>query len=491
MKASYFSAVPSGLHVGMFVLAILLLIPGLSYSDALQVGSSSIDITPPKTVALWGQFGLRLSTKPDTPLTANVVALRSGDVTTTLVSLDLLLLPEVFVKAVRDTVAAKDATIDVNHIVLTATHTHTSPVLRPGTPGIPVNDETMTVEETITFLADKISDGIVAAWKNVAPGKMSYGLDRNSIGFSRRVVYANGSARMYGNTNQPDFVHLEGMDDDDVGSIFFYDQQDKLKAIIVNVACPSQVVEGQSAINADYWLPVRNRLKARYGEDLVVLGWGSAAGDISPRPLLHKAANARMRVLRGINEMEELARRIDLSVSQTFDAVQKEKADEPVLKHAAVTLQLPLSKISEDQYQEALAAYNNVMAQLEKDPSCAPRVAFMAQNWHHGVVRRYEQLQKDPGATYPVEIHIVRIGDLVVCTNPFELYCEYGIRIKARSQAIQTFIVQLSGFGTYLPTERAQAGGHYSAIPQSNVIGPEGGRMLVDKTVEIIEQLWK
>ena len=239
---------------------VLLLIPSHPYAAELHVGAASVDITPPKAVALWGQFGLRLSTKPDTPLTANVIALRSGDVTTTFVSLDLLQLPEVFVQAVRDAVAAKDATIDVSHIVLTATHTHTAPVLRPGTPGIPVNDQTMTVEETIAFLADKISDGIVAAWKNAAPGKMSYGLDRNSIGFSRRVVYANGSARMYGNTNQPEFVGLEGMDDDDLGTIFFFDQQDKLKAVIVNVACPSQVVEGQSAINADYWLPVRDCL---------------------------------------------------------------------------------------------------------------------------------------------------------------------------------------------------------------------------------------
>jgi hypothetical protein len=38
---------------------------------------------------------------------------------------------------------------------------------------------------------------------------------------------------------------------------------------------------------------------------------------MSPRPILHRAANARMRALRGINEMQELARRIDLSVSQT------------------------------------------------------------------------------------------------------------------------------------------------------------------------------
>ncbi len=488
MKRSSLSAAFQWMIGGLFVWFVF---PALVCGAELQVGAASVDITPNKAVALWGQFGLRLSTKPDTPLTANVVALQSGDARTTFVSLDLLQLPEVFVQAIRDTAAKKDASIDVQHMVLTATHTHTAPVLWPGTPGIPVNDQTMTVEETITYLADKISDGIVAAWKNIAPGKMAYGLDRNSIGFGRRAVYANGSAQMYGNTNRPDFVNLEGMDDDDVGSIFFFDQLDNLKAVIVNVACPSQVVEAQSSINADYWLPVRENLKARYGEGIVVLGWGAAAGDMSPRPLLHKAANARMRSLRGINEMQELARRIDLSVSQTFDAAQKEKYADPVLKHVAVTLQLPLNKISEAQYQEALAAYNKVMDQVEKDPSCEPRVAFMARDWHHGVVKRYEQLQKNPDATYPVEIHVVRLGDVAICSNPFELYCEYGIRIKARSKATQTFILQMSGFGSYLPTARAQAAGSYSAIPQSNLIGPEGGQMLVDRTVEIIDELWK
>ncbi len=467
-----------------------LLLPALLSGAQLEVGAASVDITPHKAVALWGQFGLRLSVTPETPLTANVVALRSGEATTTFVSLDLLQLPEDFVAAVRDAVARKDGSIDVQTIMLSATHTHTAPVLVRDTPGIPVSDETMSVAETITYLADKISDGIVAAWKQLAPGTMAYGLDRNSIGFSRRVVYADGSARMYGETNQPGFVHLEGMDDDDIGSIFFFDEQDGLRAVIVNVACPSQVVEGRSAVNADYWLPVRDRLQARYGAGVVVLGWGSAAGDISPHPQLHKAALARMQALRGIDELQEVARRIDLSVSQTLDAVQKEKYAEPVLKHATVTLQLPLCKISETQYREARAAYDEVLAQVAQDPACAAAVAFMARDWHYGVVQRYEQLQQDPGATYPVEIHVVRIGDLVVCSNPFELFCEYGIRIKARSPATQTFIVQMSGFGSYLPTERALAGGHYSAVPQSNIIGPEGGQMLVDRTVAIIQELF-
>ena len=78
-----------------------------------------------------------------------------------------------------------------------------------------------------------------------------------------------------------------------------------------------------------------------------------------------------------------------------------------------------------------------------------------------------------------------------VCTDSFELFTEYGIRIKARSKALQTFVVQLVGPGTYLPTERAVRGGGYSAIVHSNLVGPEGGQVLVDRTVEAINAMWE
>ncbi len=82
---------------------------------------------------------------------------------------------------------------------------------------------------------------------------------------------------------------------------------------------------------------------------------------------------------------------------------------------------------------------------------------------------------------------------MVICTNPFELFADYGVQMKARSPAAQTFVVQLAGgpgSGSYLPTERAVGGGGYSAIVQSNPIGPQGGQMLVERTVEAINSLW-
>jgi hypothetical protein len=85
---------------------------------------------------------------------------------------------------------------------------------------------------------------------------------------------------------------------------------------------------------------------------------------------------------------------------------------------------------------------------------------------------------------------VLRIGDVALCTNPFELFTDYGIRIQARSKALQTFVIQLVGDGPYLPTEKALRGGSYSAVIQSNMVGPEGGEILVDRTVEVINGMW-
>ena len=90
----------------------------------------------------------------------------------------------------------------------------------------------------------------------------------------------------------------------------------------------------------------------------------------------------------------------------------------------------------------------------------------------------------------PAEIHVIRMGDIAIATNPFELFVDYGLLIKARSRAVLTFLVQLSCQQSgYLPTERAAKGGGYSA--DNYLVGPEGGYKLVDETVKLINDLWK
>ena len=105
-----------------------------------------------------------------------------------------------------------------------------------------------------------------------------------------------------------------------------------------------------------------------------------------------------------------------------------------------------------------------------------------------GNIDRYEQQQTID--TNPIEVHVLRLGDIVIATNPYELFLDYGNQIKARSRAKQTMIVQLCcGASGYLPTEKAEQGGHYSAYVSSGMQGHVGGELLVRKTVQTINEM--
>ena len=85
----------------------------------------------------------------------------------------------------------------------------------------------------------------------------------------------------------------------------------------------------------------------------------------------------------------------------------------------------------------------------------------------------------------------VGFGDIAFTTTPFEMFLDYGNRIKARSKAHQTFIVQLCcGASGYLPTEKAEKAGHYSAYVSSGHVGHEGGDLYTRKTIEEINNMW-
>jgi hypothetical protein len=88
-------------------------------------------------------------------------------------------------------------------------------------------------------------------------------------------------------------------------------------------------------------------------------------------------------------------------------------------------------------------------------------------------------------------VHIIRLGTIAIATNPFELFLDYGNQIKARSLAEQTFLVQLAnGTEGYLPTEKAEKGGHYSAFISSGLVGHVGGELLVRETLKNINGLF-
>jgi len=484
MKAIVFRGKGTGsLFAAVLVLRVLSVLP--TQGEELWVGTAVVDITPDRPVLLDGQRHVRVARQAATPITATALAIegrQDGQPTeqAVIVSCDIVAIREGILEKVREKVSAQLTQLDPTKIFLCATHTHTAPVTAEGKYELP-EEPIMRPSEYAEWMTTRIAEAIVQSWNKRAPAKVGWGQGQAVVARNRRAIYADGSAHMYGRTDAPQFRGLESMEDHELEVLFFWDQEDRLFATAINVACPAQEVEGLRVIHADFWHPVRETLREKYGAEFAVLGLTGAGGDVSPHLMYGKAADERARKLRGLDRLGEIARRIVRGWEEALEIARLDMQSDVVFPHVVKEIPLPYRKITEAEAAQAAAE----AARYRDNP--AERWNYL---WHQRVVERFQKQQAGIDESLPVEIHVLRIGDVAIATNPFELYTDYGIQMKARSPAVQTFVISLVGSAGYLPTERAVRAGGYGAVPQSTPVGPEGGQILVDQTVEILKSLW-
>lgn len=482
----------------------------------LLIGWSQVDITPAKPVQLHGQFYERVSERVRDPLSATVLALEGVGVSgareqAILVSCDLVGIPDGFQARLRQQLAPRMPDFDTQKLWLNATHIHTGPTVQEAWHHTD-RPEVSRPADYAAWLLGRLSDGIVAAWQGRTRGSVSWALGHAVVGHNRRVVYADGSAVMYGTTDTPGFLCLEGDEDHAVELLYWWDERQELTGVLINVACPSQIVEHRRFISADYWGAVRLELARRFGRPIRVLAQCSAAGDQSPRDLVRR--NRGEPNMYGEEGLPELARRIVDAVQHAYPAAKATACADPTFAHRLRTLGLPKRLVTAEEYQqargqaEALAAgepldswtkayivstlneggrpYDTVIAQRPQDrTSIEATMRYIAKV----IMERYEA--QTLSNLHCMELHVLRIGDIAMVSNPFELYLDYGWRIKAQSVAKQTLVVQLAcSTAGYLPTARAVQAGGYSATIGSNQVGPQGGDVLVAESVAAINALW-
>src|SRR5262245_19167418 len=214
----------------------------------LHVGGATVSITPDRPVALAGQMRTRIARNVESPVTATALALESRDGDKILdqaimVSCDLVAIDASILERVRRKVKDRIPGFDPGKILLSATHTHTAPVMKDGDYEIP-KDGVVQPAEYAEFLSERVAEAAVKAWESRKPGSAGWGLGHAVVAQNRRSVYTDGRAQMYGPTDRPDFRGIEGSEDQGVEVLFFWNREGKLRATTINVACPAQEVEG-------------------------------------------------------------------------------------------------------------------------------------------------------------------------------------------------------------------------------------------------------
>lgn len=493
----------------------------------LLIGWAEESIVPEKKASLAGQFYERISEYVESEITVTAMALESAGEQMIMISADVIKLDDGMIALARAKFAKLTSEIPVEKLVIAATHAHTSLILQaPNSQGsaittkavleeflpngkkytklVQADDSVITPIEAAEFVSDKIAIAAKKAWDNREEALYTNEFGRTVVGMCRRVSYDDGSAQMWGDTNTANFVSLEGGNDSGIELIYTFDKNKKLTGVVANICCPAQILEQRSFISGDYWGRTKAILREKLGSDIYLLGICGAAGDQCPRDLVRwvnpetpindpnvkrpyyiaRKADPSMYDISGCNRV---GKRIANEIISVYEEITELK-DEAVFKHKVVHLDLPLRKATIEEYNHAVREIEYYV-----DKNKGKEVFNFEDNArmhvHAGTIRRYREQQFTE--VYPIEMHVIRFGDIAITTNPFELFLDYGNQIKARSMAKQTFIVQLCcGAGLYLPTEKAEKAGHYSAYISSGNVGHEGGDLLVRKSIKEINSMF-
>jgi hypothetical protein len=494
----------------------------------LYIGWSEINITPDKKISLSGQFAERISGYVEKPLTATAMAVEAGGEQMVLVSCDIAAIGANLCQAVRGKLAGNSLGLDPDKVIVSAIHTHTGPVYssygqvssrssrelleaelpagRKYIESAPVSDnpEVATPEEVLELLVERLTCVVLDAWENRAPGSYVNAFGRAAVGMCRRAAYSDGSAQMWGDTNTAVFESLEGGNDSGIELMYVFNGGGELTGVVANIACPAQCVQHRHFVSPDYWGEVKKLLREYFGADLYLLPQCSAAGDQCPVDLIRwvepesdlndpnckrsnppkRKADPSMFDLAGMYKAgKRIAREIiDLYEEGLEDAV----SDVPFVHHVH-RMQLPVRRVT---LEQIAAARKGIREYLNDHPGDVDFNTAAHLQVHLGVLSRAELQEKLE--VLPTEVHIIRLGTIAIATNPFELFLDYGNQIKARSLAEQTFLIQLCcGSEGYLPTLKAEKGGHYSAFVSSGYVGHVGGEQLVRQTLQDINGMFK
>ena len=498
----------------------------------LYIGWSEVSITPDKKISLAGQFAERISEYVEKPLTATAMALEAGNDQMVLVSCDLAATAVNLVEDVRARLAGNDKGLDPAKVIFNAIHTHTGPVypekdyvslrlnmgysfrtlLESELPAdrkyiesapISANPEIATDEEVYDLLLERLTQAVLQAWERRAPGAYTNAFGRAVVGMCRRAAYSDGSAQMWGDTNTAMFTQLEGGNDSGIELLYVYDEAGKLTGIVANLACPAQCVQHRHFVSPDFWGEVKLLLRKHFGEDIYLLPQCSAAGDQCPVDLVRwvepesdlddpnckrsnppkRKADPSMFDLAG---MRKTGKRIAREIIDLYEEGLDEAQSDVPFEHHVHSMQLPLRRVT---MQEVAAARKAIREYLADKPGDVDFNDAAKLQVHLGILRRAEL--QEVLDIHPAEVHVIRLGSIAIATNPYELFLDFGNQIKARSLAEQTFLIQLCcGSEGYLPTKKAEAGGHYSAFVSSGHVGHIGGQQLVRETLQDINGMF-
>jgi len=429
-------------------------------SSGLKAGTAKADITPPVGQPMGGFLG-RLKKNNGAcegihdRLYARVVVLDDGDTSVAIVAVDLL-----FFSSQRVVNQAKDKW-NVDHVILSSTHTHAGPIPKTGgmvqwsnlnvNPAEVLDFEAFAEDPWYAATEDKIIAAIGQAMKNPFPARIGAGkgtLESTYLAHNRRLVGPDGKVTM--RWANPKRLPTEPVDHT-VRVLRIDDDSGQSRAVLVHFAChPVTLGSRNLLISTDFPGATVTHVESQLGDGCMAMFLQGAAGDIDP-----------------------------------YDMGLGGKYGHQIVRNTGVSLATKALKIAEA--IKTRQAAKGVIRVKESLHSMGRRVRRVSRS----VARTNGS--EDP--TYNVGITTVVIApDTALVSIPGEPFVQHQLDLAEKSPVEHTFLLGLAYNGSgipftiYLPTIQATKEGGYGA-DGGTFLEVGAGERLMNKAITSMQEL--
>jgi len=434
-------------------------------SESLRVGFAKIEITPERPTPMAGYYGKRLSTEKHDPLWVKTTVLDDGESKVALVSLDLISTTRWLVEETRELVAAKSK-IPADCVLISATHSHTGPVLfDPDSSRYNrFGNEDLESKQYILELPQKIAECVELALSTMNPATVRHGISmERKLAFNRRFFMSDGSVGWNPGKLNSKIVREAGPTDDRLPLVAFYDKDETLRGLLSNFSIHLDTVGG-TQWSADMPYSLEQALSKVVGPKCHLQYTTGCCGDVNHTDV-RKAFSQK-----GHEESARIGTRLAGAVLRQWGDLTQSQSTRLHATNAMVAL--PLAEHAKDRSDWA----SSISAKANDDKPPAFRDMVEAFRILDVEARKGEPIQ--------AEVQVVSIGTEIAWVGlPGEMFVQLGLAIKDGSPFATTTINELAnGSIGYVPTQQAYAQGNYEVLSARCAQG--SGELLVASALE-------
>ncbi len=482
------SSIERGILAGL-VAAMCILGPAPAYllaaepAAALKVGFAERDITPDLGMEQPGGYGKSYHRSFHDPCKVRATVFDDGKTRAALVGVDAGFVYRPLVVAAKKAIQEQSG-IPPEAVLICASHSHSAGPL--GIVQVGQYDHASPLVRQLAYeksacadprYVDRVEKAIAEAvcqadrCRQAAQCGVGRGVE-DKVAFNRRLRMKDGRTYTHPGQNNPDIVGYAGPTDPDVNVLGVWSRQGKPLGCVVNFACHATTSPG--GISASYIYYLEQTIRGCMGKDYAVVFLQGFSGDVTQVDNLNPNVNPGP---------EDWARLVGgrLGAEAVKVLLTMARGDMTPVAARSKLLRIKRRVPSPDRVRRCHEL-------VQKDPKeVGPTDWAFAKE----IVLLDALLAKWP--TEEVEVQAVQIGPAVLLANPAEMFCQYGLDLKARCRFPFTFPVGYSnGFVAYVPTLEAfgeHGGGYETRLTSATNLEVTAGQQIVDASLELAAQL--